>query len=314
MDAARTARRLGAEETVIVYRRGMDEMLVSDEEINESREEGISINILAQPAEFIGENNRIKQIKCIKTRLTDPDESGRRRPEPIAGSEFILEADSVITAIGEEPDWSGLKEELASEISEQGAIKVDPLTLQSHRPDVFAGGDVVTGPKTVIEAIESGKQAAISIDRHLSGFDLEEGRDKTLIKVANVQKEKYNPAKRGKMPQLGPQNRVENFDEVQQGFSKDMVDQEVKRCLNCGSACIQACPYDVIQFNSKDGFTHKCDLCFDRIHIGEKPVCAEVCLTDAIIFGEYEFIRREAVDNGLDIREDISKESILYVK
>jgi len=315
MDTARTARRLGAREAFIIYRRGMDEMLVSDEEIEESQEEDISIKTLLQPVKFIGDNDQIRQVVCVKMRLTELDETGRKKPEPITGSEIIFDVDTVITAIGEEADWAGLAEELSSELFGQGMIKVNPLTLQSHKPDVFSGGDVVTGPKTVIEAIESGKQAAISIDRYLKGFDLEEGRNREgLVKVANVQKEKYNTAKRGQVPRLEPHERAENFNEVQKGFTEEMVKQETKRCLNCGCACIQACPYDVIQFNNKEGFSHKCDLCFDRIHVGEVPVCVEVCLTDAIIFGEYELIKQRAIDTGLDIRQDISKESILYVK
>jgi NADPH-dependent glutamate synthase beta subunit-like oxidoreductase len=314
MDAVRSARRLGAKNAFIIYRRDVEQMPASREEIEECREEGIALNTLTHPVRFVGENGRIKAIECVKMRLTEPDESGRRRPEPIPGSEFTVEVDAAITAIGQEADWTCLTPECACKLTESGAMEVDPLTFQTDDPDVFAGGDAVTGPRTVVEAIAAGKQAAISIDRYISGFDLKEGRDKAWIPVEEVQKEKYDPAPRAQMPRGHADARVKSFEEVQQGLTREMASQEGKRCLGCGACCIQACPYGVIQFHAQNGHSHKCDLCFDRVHIGQVPVCSEVCLTDAIAFGECELISQEAQHKGLAVVEWLMKESHFYVK
>jgi ferredoxin len=193
-------------------------------------------------------------------------------------------------------------------------MKVDPLTLQSDDPDIFAGGDAVSGPKTVIEAIAAGKEAAISINRFLNGVDLKEGRGKKVEVAKEFQKQKYHPTKRAQMPVSKASERVKNFDEVQLGLTRDTIVEEAKRCLGCGCSCIQACHYDVIQFDVRAGVSHKCNFCSERVYIGEKPVCAEVCMTDAISFGEYELVKRQALDADRVIIEDLSKESILYVK
>jgi NADPH-dependent glutamate synthase beta subunit-like oxidoreductase/Pyruvate/2-oxoacid:ferredoxin oxidoreductase delta subunit len=314
VDAVRSARRLGAEEASIIYRRSLEEMPSRVEEIEECQEEGIPINTLTQPVRFIGENGRVKAIECIKMRLAEPDESGRPRPQPIPGSEFTIEVDAVITALGQEADWCCLTPECACTLTEWGTMNVDPLMLQSDDPDIFAGGDAVRGLGTVIEAIADGRQAAISIDRYIRGLDLQEGRDKEWIAVTEPQKEKYDPAGRAQMPRLEPEERLKSFDQVQQGFTEEIAVQEAQRCLSCGCACIQACPYDVIQFDAKEGKAHRCDLCFDRIHIGELPVCTELCLTDAIAFGEVKLLRQSAADQGYSVVGDLSKESVLYVK
>ncbi|MDY7076934.1 MAG: FAD-dependent oxidoreductase [Chloroflexota bacterium] len=314
MDAIRSARRLGAEKALILYRRSLEEMPSRVEEIEECREEGISIKFLTQPIRFTGENGRVKGIECVKMQLGEPDESGRARPEPIPGSEFTIEVDGVITALGQEADWSCLTDECACTLTEWGTMDVDPVTLQSDDPDIFAGGDAVTGLGTVVAAIAGGRQAAISIDRFIRGLDLRLGRDKEWVAVTEPQKEVYDPAGRARMARLEPKVRLQGFDEVQQGFTEEVAVQEAQRCLSCGCACIQACPYDVIQFAAKEGLAHRCDLCFDRIHRGETPVCVEVCLTDAITFGEVELLKQNAIDQGYAVVDDLSKEAILYVK
>jgi len=314
LDAVRSSRRLGGEDACIIYRRSLEEMPAIAEEIKECQDEGIPINALTQPVRIIGENGRVKQIECVKMQPGELDESGRRTPEPIPGSEFTMEVDAVITALGQETDWACLTPECACQLTDWGTMKVDPLTLQSDDPDIFAGGDAVTGPRTVIEAIAGGKEAAISIDRFISGEDLREGRKREWAVAAKGQKEKYHPAKRAQMPILKAEERVGNFDEVQLGLTEKMVVEEAKRCLGCGCACIQACPYDVIQFDLQAGVSHKCNLCSDRTHTGELPVCAEVCMTDAITFGEYGLVRQNALADGRTIMKGLSKESLLYVK
>ncbi len=314
LDAARTARRLGAEEVFVLYRRGMEEMPSLPEEIADAQDEGIPIQTLTQPVRFRGSNGKVTTIDCIKMALGEPDASGRPRPEPVPGSEFEIAADAVIVALGEEADWACLTPECACQLTTTGAMEVDPLTLQSDDPQIFAAGDALRGPSTVIEAIADGKQAAISIDRYLKGLDLHQGRAREWVAVTEVQTEKCNPAHRAPMPRVEAAGRTGDFAEVEQGLAEDMVVQEGERCLMCGSSCVQACPYHVIQFDRQEGKAHKCDLCWTRIHQGEVPVCAETCLTDAISFGEIELLRQKAAVLGRTIIADLSEESVLYIK
>ncbi len=301
IDTVRSVRRLGAEDAFILYPHSMDEMSAQPEEIAECREEGIPINVLTQPVRFVGENGRVRAIECVKMRPSDQlDDSGGAVFEPVPGSKFTIEVDAVITALRQEVDWI--------------TIDVDPLTFQTGDPDIFAGGDAIRGPDTVIAAIADGRQAAISIDRFISGADLRQGRDKAWIAVEDVQKEKYDPAERAEMPYMDAQTRAATFDEVQQGLAEETTVQEAQRCLGCGSVCVQACPYSVIQFNSEQAKAHKCDLCTHRVQRGEVPVCAEVCLTDAIAFGEVALLKQHASDQAFSVVEELSEGSILYVK
>jgi NADPH-dependent glutamate synthase beta subunit-like oxidoreductase len=288
MDAARSARRLGAENAFVLYRRGVEEMPANAEEIKECQEEGISIKTLTQPFRFIGENGRVKAIECTKMKLTEPDESGRPKPEPVPGSEFTIEVDSVINALGQEADWACLTPECACTLSDWGTMNVDPLTLQSDDPDIFAGGDAARGPRTVIEAIADGRQAAISIDRFILGRDLRLGRDQVFPTITDPQKEVYNKIDRVQMPRLDPQARIKSFDEVQKGLTEEMVLEEAKRCISCGTCCVQACPYDVMQFNHDILKAVKCDLCVDKRGNKEAPACFSVCPVRCIFWGDPE--------------------------
>jgi NADPH-dependent glutamate synthase beta subunit-like oxidoreductase len=167
IDAARTALRLGAKEVSILYRRSREEMPANPWDIKEAEEEGVKFDFLVAPNRMLGKDGRVVAIECMRMELGGLDESGRRHPIPVEDSKFQKELDTVILAIGETPDLSFLPEEI--QITENNTIAVDPFTLQTNIPDVFAGGDVVLGPATVIEAIVAGKRAAVSIDRYLQG-------------------------------------------------------------------------------------------------------------------------------------------------
>jgi NADPH-dependent glutamate synthase beta subunit-like oxidoreductase len=286
MDAVRSARRLGAENAFILYRRGLEEMPSRAEEIEECQEEGIPIHTLTQPVRFIGENGRVKAIECVKMQLAEPDESGRRSPEPIPGTEFTMDVDAVITALGQEADWSCLTPECACTLTDWGTMHVDLLTLQSDDADIFSGGDAIRGPQTVIEAIADGRQAAISIGRYIRGLDLRLDRDVKLKPITEPQKEGYDPTARAQMPRLEPQERVKSFDQVQKGFTEEIVVQEAQRCISCGSCCVQACPYDVMQFNHQVLKAVKCDLCVEKRGREEAPACTTVCPTRCIFWGD----------------------------
>jgi glutamate synthase (NADPH/NADH) small chain len=160
MDAARTALRLGAEKVTIVYRRGREEMPARAEEVRHAEEEGVIFRLLTNPVEIIGENGRVKALKCIKMELGEPDDSGRRRPVPVKGSEFIIECDQVIVAIGTSPNPL-LKDSCpALNTTSHGTIIVDGQTMETSVGGVYAGGDAVTGAATVILAMGAGKTAA----------------------------------------------------------------------------------------------------------------------------------------------------------
>ncbi len=171
MDAARSALRLGAEEVLVIYRRGEEELPARQEEIHHAKEEGIEFKFLTNPVEIIGDDNgEVKAIKCIKMELGEPDSSGRRRPNAILGSEHEVELDAVIIAIGTSPNplismtTEGLK------TNKWGCIVVDEMG-QTSKQSVYAGGDAVTGSATVILAMGAGKKAATNIDKELSGKD-----------------------------------------------------------------------------------------------------------------------------------------------
>ena len=246
MDTVRTALRNGSGKPFIIYRRSEHEMPANEEEIHECREEGIAIMTLTNPIRVIGEKGRVKAVECIRMQLGEPDASGRRRPVAIPGSEFVMEVDALVPAIGQESDWACLTEECACKLTDWGTMKVDPLTCQTHDNDIFAGGDAVTGPKTVIEAIAAGKQAAISIGRYIRGEDIKAGREREWEAVREVATEGYDRIPRARMPVVSPEIRTGNFEEVQLGLTEEQVRAEANRCLSCGVCsecyqCVEAC-------------------------------------------------------------------------
>jgi heterodisulfide reductase subunit A len=243
VDAARVARRSGAKDVSIVYRRSRAEMPAVSTEVEEAEREGVKLHILSTPVRVLTKDERVTGIQCIRMELGEPDASGRRRPVPIKGSEFDMDVDSVIMAVGQGVDKTALPKEL--EYTGWGTLSVDQVTLQTNIEGVFAGGDVVSGPADVIAAIAAGKEAAISIDRHLRGVDLREGRPKPIRRVKEVSKNGVEAKARQAMPTLDP-NKREGFAEVELGYDEKMAIAEAKRCLNCGVCsecleCIKAC-------------------------------------------------------------------------
>jgi NADPH-dependent glutamate synthase beta subunit-like oxidoreductase len=171
IDSARTALRLGAKKVTILYRRSREEMPANPWEIQEAEEEGVEIQFLVAPKKIVSENGKVSAIECLRMELGEPDETGRRRPIPVEGSEFTVETEAVIMAIGQTPNLVYLPQKV--EITEERTIATDPFTLETSLPGFFAGGDVALGPATVMEAIIAGKRAAISIDSYLRGQPLE---------------------------------------------------------------------------------------------------------------------------------------------
>lgn len=170
IDSARTALRLGADEVYILYRRSRSEMPANPWEIDEAEREGVKLHYLAAPVTILGSQGRVTGMQCIKMELGKLDASGRRRPMPVKGSEFEIEADIIISAISQEPDLSFLHKDHGLKISKWNSFVVDEATMRTNRPGVYAGGDAVTGPSTVIEAIAAGHRAASSIAIYLESL------------------------------------------------------------------------------------------------------------------------------------------------
>jgi heterodisulfide reductase subunit A-like polyferredoxin len=258
IDAARTAFRLGTKEVTIAYRRTRAEMPAQEEEIEEAEHEGINIEYLTAPTRLLIENGEIKGMECIRMELGELDESGRPRPVPISGSEFKIEAETIIPAISQSSDLSFLNKKEGIKTTRWGGIEADPLTLETSVKGVFAGGDVVTGPQTYIDAMGAGRKAAISIDRYLRGEDLridreEEGPQKEYVKI-DIDGVEYR--ERASMAAL-PLKERRNFSEVSLGLREEDVIREAERCLQCGGCsecleCIKACEAKAIDHGMKD--------------------------------------------------------------
>ena len=238
VDTARVARRLGAKEVSIIYRRSRAEMPAMAAEVDEAEREGVRMSFLAAPVRILPNNNKLTGIQCIRMELGGYDATGRRSPLPVKGSEFHLDVNNLFIAVGESVDRMMLPKEL--EFTSQGTVLVNPGTLQTSIAGVFAGGDAVTGPRDVIGAIATGKEAAVSIHRYLRGVDLREGR--TI--AANV---------------LHGVIEAEGMSRVTAIADEKGAIGEAKRCLNCGvcvealenrlqPACVNACPSHCIYY------------------------------------------------------------------
>jgi len=228
IDSARTALRLGAKEVTIVYRRTKDEMPASAEEIEGAIEEGVKIRFLAAPSRITTKSGKL-ELGCAAMSLGDIDASGRRRPEPIEGGEFAMSFDTIIAAIGQRPE---IPSRFNLSLGRGNTIDVDPDSLATDKEGVFAGGDVVKGPASVIEAIAHGRLAAVSIDKYLGGEgDIEE----TLAPPEEAMKplEEAEEEMRVAIPAPPAAERIKNFEDVELGLSRKMAIKEAERCLRC---------------------------------------------------------------------------------
>jgi len=238
IDCARTAIRLGSDVTLI-YRRTRREMPAERHEIIAAQEEGVKFKFLTNPIENIGENGKLHIIKFAVMELGEKDNSGRRRPVP-TGEQFTEEFDNMLVAVSQTSDLTLVKgSEL--ETTRWNTITADSTTFSTNLPDVFAGGDVVLGPASVVQAVGQAYEAAISIDRYLKGEDLAAGREDQPPLPAREYQTYVPTVNRVKMRTQSAEKRVANFDEMELGFSEEEVIKEASRCLECGicSGCLQ---------------------------------------------------------------------------
>ena len=242
MDCVRTALRIGFDDVNLIYRRTEAEMPADPVEIEEAKEEGVKIQFLVQPIKILAENHKVTGLECLKMKLGQPDESGRPRPVPVEGSNFVIEADAIIPAIGQVCIVDCvIPEESEAELTRWKTLVVDETTFQSAQPNIFGGGDSITGPATLIAALAAGKNAARFIESYLENGECtpedEDWLEKTIenLGVYDSQEKMLfaGQTQRMSLRALEPELRIKNFDEVEDGVTSAEAIREADRCLRC---------------------------------------------------------------------------------
>ncbi len=296
IDAARTSLRLGAEEVTLLYRRTRSEMPAAEEEILQAEEEGVKFCFLTVPTEVECTDECVSGLCCVRTELGPPDESGRRRPVVVEGSEYLMDLDAVITAIGQEVDPTGLEVWESLKWTHRRTISARASSMETSLPGVFAGGDAVLGPATVVEAIGAGKRAALAIDRYLQGlpqpaFPPVPVRRQRLPVLETTASNKMS-LKRPEMAFLNRERRRITFQQVELGLTEDQARNEGLRCLRCDicircGRCVEVCRdrmgINALQLGHFD-FDHpvKTDLRTTAERCILCGACAENCPTGAM--------------------------------
>jgi len=238
IDAARSAIRQGAEEVHILYRRERRDMPAIDEEIEAAEKEGIHIDCLTAPTKVLSQNGKLTGLECVRMELKGFDSSGRRTPSPLPGPEYTypMVVDTVIEAIGQRPDTSFIKDGV--KVSKGGTISADPRTLATDKPGVFAGGDAMTGPKTVIWAVAAGQRAATSIKRYLQGKPLSifverDGYEPIEVPQIAPTEEEVKERARIQPAEIEARERKSSYKEIVLAFRPGEAREEASRCLRC---------------------------------------------------------------------------------
>jgi len=263
VDAARVARRLGARDVSMLYRRSRAEMPALDEEVEAAEAEGIGLAFLVTPTRVLTEDGRVSGLELIRMELGEPDASGRPRPIPIVGSEFTIAVDSVIPALGQASSL-GFTKGLDLEVSRWGRLVVDEDTLATNIQGVFAGGDVVTGPWIAIQAMSNGRRAARAMDQYLRGQPMHVGEFEVLVPPEELTEEEIELLReeRGikhRLPvsELEPGERIQDFREVELAFTLEAAIEEATRCLECGICsecreCVKLCERGAIDHDQEE--------------------------------------------------------------
>ena len=270
IDVARTARRYGAEATII-YRRTRKEMPAFDKDISDAFEEGVKIQFLSAPLDITSTGNGPLKIKCTRMRLSEKDDSGRSRPLPVEGGDFYMEADLAVYALGQEVEFQGFEE-----LFENGFPAADDAGMTKHA-GVFAGGDVLTGPETVTAAIGAGKNAALSINAYLSGKKYSVPLKKE-ISFCNVPLYDYKNAERNLAVRPGFAERLKSMSNPVDGsLTPGQVSGESERCISCG--------------NLKSEFTGSRSAYFGKVCLACHN-CEAICPQDALTFENYYSVEK----------------------
>ena len=250
IDAARTCLRLGCEQVTIAYRRTRREMPADHEEVEQAEEEGVHFEMLTVPMAVVGDDGRVQALRCLKAKMVTVTGSDRQSPKPIDGSDFDMPADAIISAIGQRVEQQWFAGVPGLTWTQRDTIRVNTITMETSLPGIFAAGDAVTGPATVIEAIGGGKRAAIAIDRYLGGIPQPKLPPVPVrqqrIDYIDVPAHTKMVLKRPEMPLLGIDRRRTTFQQVELGYTENQTREEARRCLRCDicrrcGKCVTVC-------------------------------------------------------------------------
>jgi NADPH-dependent glutamate synthase beta subunit-like oxidoreductase len=250
IDAARTSLRLGCSSVTLAYRRTRKEMPADMEEVEQAEEEGVHFDMLTIPVAVVGADGQVQGLKCLRAKLVPREGSRRMSPVPVPGSEYVIKADVIISAIGQRIEQRSLAAFSALKWTHRDTLVVNMVTMETAMPGVFAGGDAVTGPATVIEAIGGGKRAAEAIDRYLLGIPQPKMPPvpvrRARVSVLEMPASTKMVLRRPEMPLLSIERRRTTFQQVELGFTENMVREEARRCLRCDicrrcGLCVDIC-------------------------------------------------------------------------
>ena len=241
IDCVRSSFRIGKPDVNLVYRRSRAEMPADPVEIKDAEDEEVKFHYLCNPTKIIAKEGKVVGVELIRMELGEPDQSGRRRPVPVKGSEFVIEADIVIPAIGQQLDFSFLNETDGIKATKRNTVLADPEVFETSQPGVFSAGDCVTGPDVLVRATGNGKRAAEKIDLYLTGNKVEPSLHenfRNLFSTLGVYNEKEDIGiigglHKSHLPMLDPLERKWNFAEVEDGYATDVAIKEAARCLRC---------------------------------------------------------------------------------
>jgi formate dehydrogenase beta subunit len=241
IDCVRSSFRIGKDDVNVIYRRTKKEMPADHIEIKDAEEEKVNFHFLTNPKRIVTKKEKVVGVECIRMELGEPDASGRRRPIPIEGSEFVMDCDILVPAIGQAIDLTLMESEDKVKTTKKRTLIVDEFTMQTSSPEIFSAGDCVTGPSTLIRGCAGGKRAAINIDRFINGKELEANFEDYFDKVFEELKV-FDPMekigflggrKRLHLEMLPPLERKQTFDEVEKGYNSLEAKSEADRCLRC---------------------------------------------------------------------------------
>jgi formate dehydrogenase beta subunit len=243
IDCVRCSFRVNKKDVNLVYRRTRKEMPAEDVEVHDAEEEGVNFHFLTTPVRVVAEKGKVVGLECIRMELGEPDASGRRRPVPVEGSEFVMPCDIAVPAIGQQVDLSLLEGLSDIEVTRWHTIVVNDVTKQTNRPKIFSAGDCETGPNALITGCAGARKAAFSIDRFINGLPLEPEEEDCfdqLFKKVKVYDGQENTGliggrSRYHLRMLPPESRKFTFEEVEEGYTTPEAMAEADRCLRCYS-------------------------------------------------------------------------------